>query len=74
MSDTTPMLPDPPECGSPCETCEALAHENGRLRLSLTLAEARNRRLEREREMLRSAVGPRWQGIAVRSASEDFTA
>ncbi len=32
MSDIAPMLPNQPECGSPCSTCEALAHENGRLR------------------------------------------
>lgn len=28
----TPMLPEPPECGTPCGACEALAHDNARLR------------------------------------------
>ena len=27
-----PMLPEPPDCGAPCGCCEALAHDNGRLR------------------------------------------
>jgi hypothetical protein len=30
-----PMLPEPPECGTPCGLCESLAHDNARLREEL---------------------------------------
>ena len=43
------MLPNQPECGSPCSTCEALAHENGRLRAKYRQFELGESYLLRER-------------------------
>lgn len=33
------MLPTPPDCGAPCATCEALAHDAARLREMLAWLE-----------------------------------
>jgi hypothetical protein len=33
-----PMLPEQPECGSPCAMCEAMAHLNSKLRAELAEA------------------------------------
>ena len=42
----TPMIPTPPECGSPCAEYEALAHTNARLRAEV----------ERLRELLSQSL------------------
>ena len=51
------MLPTPPECGSPCGECEALAHLNDKLRTNLQIREQRIAQLHATANALAEANG-----------------